>query len=160
MVFSAVSMDSSFEVVDLVPVGEKNKTNNNNNCMLCYAILIQFNLKWKQSRKIVQHSCFIQTESYLVVSTHSLGPVHLRWGGGGTSSMPHVWLLVWLSVHGFACWSTPEAILFSWSIHLLLDPKYRYLQQVTQRAQFMPVLGTSDFIFHQYQGNIYWHMPV
>ena len=52
--------------------------------------------------EIVQHSCFIQTEkklsgSYLVVSTHTLGPVHLRWGGGGgggTSSMRHVRLLV------------------------------------------------------------------
>ena len=31
MVFSAVSMDSSFEVVDLARVGERNKTNN---CML------------------------------------------------------------------------------------------------------------------------------
>ena len=27
-----------------------------------------------------------------------------------------------MCVHCFACWSTPEAILFSWSLHLLLDP--------------------------------------
>ena len=42
-----------------------------------------------------------------------------------TSSMRHVRLLLWLSVHGFACWSTREAILFSRSFHLLLDPVYR-----------------------------------
>ena len=42
MVFSAVSMDSSFEVVSLVRVGERN---NNNSCMLCYAILMQFDLE-------------------------------------------------------------------------------------------------------------------
>ena len=29
------------------------------------------------------------------------------------------------SVHCFACWSTPEVILFSRSFHLLLDPVYR-----------------------------------
>ena len=56
MVFSAVSMVSSFEAGDdthdLVWVGEKNKTkqeqnktNNNNNCMLRCAILTQFDLE-------------------------------------------------------------------------------------------------------------------
>ena len=44
MVFSAVSTDSSFEAVDLVRVGERNKTYNNN-CILRYAILTQFDLE-------------------------------------------------------------------------------------------------------------------
>ena len=40
-----------------------------------------------RSRTKAEHSCFIQTEtkqssSYLAVSTHTLGPVHLRRGGG------------------------------------------------------------------------------
>ena len=43
MVLSAVSMDSSFQVVDLVRVGESKKRNNN--CMLRYPILTQFDLK-------------------------------------------------------------------------------------------------------------------
>ena len=46
MVFSAVSMVSSFEADDdthdLVGVGERNKTNN---CRLRYAILTQFDLQ-------------------------------------------------------------------------------------------------------------------
>ena len=42
MVFSAVSMDSSFQVVDLVRVGESKKRND---CMLRYAVLTQFDLK-------------------------------------------------------------------------------------------------------------------
>ena len=49
MVFSAVSMVSSFEADDdthdLVGVGEKNKQNQTNNCRLRYAILTQFDLK-------------------------------------------------------------------------------------------------------------------
>ena len=90
------------------------------------AVRSRMKAEWGQ---IVQPSCFIQTEkklsgSYLVVSTHTSGPVHLK-GGGGTSSMWHIRLLVWLSVHGFACWSAPEAILFSQSFHLFLDPVYR-----------------------------------
>ena len=48
MVLSAVSMDSTFEVVDLVRVGERNKTrtkqNKTNNCRSRYAILTQFDL--------------------------------------------------------------------------------------------------------------------
>ena len=44
---------------------------------------------------------------------------------GVTSSMWHIQLLVWLSIYGFACWSTSEAVLFSQGIHLLLDPVYR-----------------------------------
>jgi len=43
MVFSAVSMDSSFEAVDLVRVGERNKTNNNS--IFGYAILTHFDLE-------------------------------------------------------------------------------------------------------------------
>ena len=50
MVFSAVSMVSSFEVDndthDLVGVGERNKTRTKqNNCRLRYAILTQFDLE-------------------------------------------------------------------------------------------------------------------
>ena len=110
---------------------------------------------------LVQHSCFIQTEkklsgSYLVVSIHTLGPCSfedgLGGGGGGTSSMRHVRLLVWLSVHGFASWSAPEAILFSRSFHSLLDPVYRVCptshtkRSVSagtwyRRLYFSPVLG-------------------
>ena len=148
---------------------EKQNKKKTNNCMLCYAILTQFDLEWKRrGGELVQHSCFIQTEkklsgSYLVVSTHTLGPVHLRGGGGGggrgvggggggTSSMRHVRLLVWLSVHGFASWSAPEAILFSRSFHLLLDPVYREpptshtKRSVSagtwyRRLYFSPVLG-------------------
>ena len=53
MVFSAVSMVSSFEVDndthDLVGVGERNKTrtkqNKTNNCRSRYAILTQFDLE-------------------------------------------------------------------------------------------------------------------
>ena len=112
--------------------------------------------------KIVRHSCFIQTEmkrsgSYLVVSTPTLGPVHLKrvqrggWGAGGevTSSMRHVRLLVWPSVHGFVCWSSPEAILFIQSFHLLLDPLDSASHTVRSvsagtwywRLYFSPVLG-------------------
>ena len=50
---------------------------------------------------------------------------------------------------GFACWSTPEATLFSRSFHLFLDP-VSYVQQVTQSVQFQPALGTGNSIFHQY----------
>ena len=42
------------------------------------------------SRTTAEHSCFIQTEmkqysTYLAVSTHTLGPVHLRRGGEGVA---------------------------------------------------------------------------
>ena len=90
MVLSAVSMVSSFEADedthDLVGEGEKikNKKNKtNNNYMLRCTILTQFDLEWKRSgEKLVQLSCFIQTAkkqsgSYLVVSTHILGRVHI-----------------------------------------------------------------------------------
>ena len=40
MVLSAVTMDSSYQVVDLVRVGESKKRKNN--CMLRYAILTEF----------------------------------------------------------------------------------------------------------------------
>ena len=50
MVFSAVSMVYTFEVDDdtdyLVRVGKKQKTNKQQlNCMLCCAMLMQFNLE-------------------------------------------------------------------------------------------------------------------
>jgi len=60
---------------------QQNKTNNN--YMLRCTILSQFDLEWKRSgEKLVQLSCFIQTAkkqsgSHLVVSTHTLGRVHI-----------------------------------------------------------------------------------
>ena len=108
MVFAAVSMVSSFEADDnthdLVGVGEKIKTKTKQNKQQLYASLRHIfdaaRSKMKAERgEIVQHICFIQTEkkrsgSYLVVSTHTLGPVHLRRGSGGTSSVRHVRLLL------------------------------------------------------------------
>ena len=48
----------------------------------------------KAERGKIQHSCFIQTEkklssSCLVVSTHTLGPLHLRRGRGGGGHFQH-----------------------------------------------------------------------
>jgi len=85
MVFSAVSVFFSFEVAedtdDLVGVGEKTHRHTQ-----LYASLRHIDAV--RSRTKPEHSCFIQTEmkqssSYLAVSTHTLGPVHLRRGGGG-----------------------------------------------------------------------------
>ena len=113
---------------NLVRVGKKNKTNNN--CMLRCNLLTQFDLERKWSWKIVHHSCFIQTEmkrsgSYLVVNTHTLGPVHLRRGWGGSLLACNRNSFWCDSLYGFACWSTPEMIWSSRSFHLLLDPVYR-----------------------------------
>ena len=148
MVFSAVSMDSSFEVVDLVRVGERNKTRTKQKTTVCFVTPY-----WRGSiknesgaGKIVQHSCFIQTEkkrsgSYLVASTHSFG-----------------FELLARNTYGFWC---------DWTFMVLLADQRRkrscfagastcfwtqcteYLQQVTQNAQFLPLLGTGDFIFHR-----------
>ena len=127
---------------------------------VCFVTLYWRSSIWKYNEsgagKIVQHSCFIQTEkkqsgSYPVVSTHSLGPVHLRWGHGGA--------LLACDTYGFWC---------DWAFMVLLADQHwkrsclagastcfwthctEYLQQVTQSAQFQLVLGTSNFIFHRY----------
>ena len=106
---------------------------------------------------------FIQTEkngsgSYLAVSTHSLGPVYLRRGSGGTSSMRHVRLLVWLSVHGFACRSClARASTCFWT------QCTEYPHQVTQSAQFQPYLVLATLFFtgtrETFTGKK-WHMLV
>ena len=86
IVFSAVSMVSSFEVdkdtYNLVGMGEKTHryTHTQLYASLSHIDLVRFRMK-------AEHSCFIQTElkkssSSLAVSTHTLGPVHLRRGGG------------------------------------------------------------------------------
>ena len=56
----------------------------------------------------------------------------------------------------FACWTSPEVILFSGSFHLLQGTEYD-LYQVTQNAQFQPVLGTSNYNFLPVLGK---HLPV
>ena len=115
-----------------------------------------------RSRTKAEHSCFIQTEikqssSYLAVSTHTLGPVHLRRGREGVASSTwHVQHLVWLSItFSFfflvACWSTLKATLFILSFHLLLGPGYRvspasdtkrcFSQYLIPTLYFLPVLG-------------------
>ena len=98
-----------------------------------YASLHHIDAVWSRAKvegKIVHHSCFIQTEmkrsgSYLVVNTHTLGPAHLRRGWGGSLLACNRYSFWCDSLYGFACWSTPEMILFSRSFHLLLDPVYR-----------------------------------
>ena len=108
MVFSAVSMVSSFEADDLVRYtrfgrGGRKKTLD---ASLRHIDAVRSRTKAGRGKSFLL-SCFIQTElkrpgSYLVVSTHTLGPLH--WcvcvgGGGGvrggiTSSIRHVLLLV------------------------------------------------------------------
>ena len=142
---------------------KRNKTNNSSYMLRC-TILMQFNLEWKWSRE--NHSAQLlypnrneQSCSYLVNSTHTLGHVHLRrWGGGGGGghfSMQHIWLLVWLSVHGFACWTTPKAILFSRSFHLLLDPVYRVSPASHTKCSVSAGTWYRQLYFSWYYGKFY-----
>ena len=50
-----------------------------------------------------------------------------------------------------------EAILFSQSFHFFGTLGTEFLQKVRQSTQFQQVhgIGTSNFIFYQYKGNIY-----
>ena len=68
-----------------------------------------------------------------------------------------------VSIHCFAWWSTPEAILFIQSFHLLLDPGYRVSPASRTKQSFslymVPVTLffngiRSDFILYWYKGNI------
>ena len=120
MFFSAVSMVSSFEADDdthdLVGVGERNKTNN---CRLRYAILTQFDLQWKRSG-IVQHRPQLlypnrkeTVRYYLVISTHTLRPVHWRRRRKGGGERVGALLA---DTHGFWC---------DWAFMVLLADQHR-----------------------------------
>ena len=127
MVFSSISMVSLFEADDntddLVSMGEKTHTTV---CLLRHTDAVRFRMK-------AEHICFIQTVmkwNSLAVSTHTLGSVHyFEDGVGGGGGLLSAWDAygIWCdwAFILFACWSTPEAILFSRSFHLLLDPVYR-----------------------------------
>ena len=83
--------------------------------------VIRSRMKVEQGKSCSKADWFKQKWNGPVSCAHTLGPVPLRrrwrgWGGGGAYS-------IWCdSECCFACWSTPEAILFSWSFHLFLDP--------------------------------------
>ena len=161
--FSSCFMDFfDDDTDDLVSAGQE-KTHD---CMLCCIISMQLDLEWKQSGK--NHTAIAKfiypnrngTVQYPAVRTHTLRPVHLRlvcggWGGGlggggqgFISSMWCVQLLVWqwAFIALLASWSTLEAILFSWSFHLLLDPGYRVSPASHTKHSLVLVHGTSDFL--------------
>ena len=122
----------------------KHKHKHTRLCASLRQVLTQLDLERKRSTAALSKqkwNSLVLTRSYLAVSTHTLGPVHLRRGGEGVaSSTRHVRHLVWLTFFLFflfffffffsslflcACWSTPKATLFIRSFHLLLGPGYR-----------------------------------
>ena len=90
--------------------------------------------------KIVWHSCFIQTEkklsgSYLVVSTHTLGPVHLRRskGKGGREGGA----LLACDMYGFWCDRTFMVLLADqhWKRSCLARASTCFWTQCTENLQ-------------------------
>ena len=147
------------QMIWLVLGGEEKK------CMLCCALLMQLGLK--QSGKNCTAQLIYPVRNgmvwYAAVSTHTLGLFIWRGRGEGAGSESFL-------VHCFACWTwtTPEAILFSLSLHLLLDPGYR-LWSLASRTEcsvsagtwywqiyFLPVL----LLGKQLPSSKNWHMPV
>ena len=116
---------------------------------------------------------------YLSVSTHTLGLLHSKCGvGWGVGLLAvkvcmlisfcfyHVTCMasgVTVSIHCFACWSTLEAILFSWSLHLLLDPGFRVSPaQLHKALSFSWYMVPVTLFFSKYKGNVYsknQHIP-
>ena len=138
-------------------MGKKNnnKTEKNNNCMLCCNTLMQFDLEWKRSGK--NHTAQLiypdrnGTVRYLAISTHTLGPVHLK--------------LVEVKVFASTMWNIHTATGETLSIVLLADQHRKWsclagapscfwtqgteynIQQVTQSTQFQPATGNFLFLF-------------
>ena len=177
MVFSAISsggfsIEADNDTDYLVSVGW-GKTNKKYDCS--YALFrhigaVIARMKPEQGKLYSSQLLYpnrIGTVWYLAVSANALGPVHSRrWGGGGGGgggsvySMWQVLHLMWLSVHYFPCWSTPEVILFSWSFHLLLDPGYRASPASHKKCSVSASTGTGNITFYWYHGNIFrWTPP-
>ena len=116
-------------------------------CMLCCALLMQLGLK--QSGE----NCTAQLSSQkwngpVCCSQHSYFwtfPFKEEGGEGAGSES--------FRVHRFACWTwtTPEAILFSWSLRLLLDLGYR-LWSLASHTKCSVSAGTwyRQLSFHPY----------
>ena len=70
---------------------------------------------------------------------------------------------VTVSIHCFACWSTLEAILFSWSFHLLLDPGYRLSPASHRKCCFIWYVIPETLFFTGTRGiftSKNWHVLV
>ena len=140
IVFAAVSMlvgllfsfEADDNIDDLVGVGREKHTHD---YMLRCAILTQLDLDRKRTgknrtAKLICPNSKQKWNGPVSCSQRSYsGTCPSEWGGGAGSESLSFSLLardvygIWSdSVHCFACWSTPEVILFSRSFHLLLDP--------------------------------------
>ena len=170
--FSAVSMGFSFkednDTHNLVWVGEKNKTQSKQNKQQqLYALLntdaVQSRTKVEQGKSFSTAALSKQKwNSPVAILQSALILLNLSiWGGGRWG-----WGVSLLACDTCGCWR-------GWVFMVLLADQHQkrsclagastcfwtqcteYLQQVTQSAQFQPVLGTSNFTFHRCWGNIY-----